>query len=372
MTDDPAYFLYHSIGLYPEKAEEMAAALSHFAEVWGASDDAQWGKMLGERQVFIDLWRDLIDAPEGTLTSSENVTSAFFSVLGGLPRDRLEGKRVLVAADCFPSLHFMLQGMEERLGFKLDTVPLRQGDTWVRDEDMIAAWGPDVGLALVTWVTSTASHRTDVDAMLAHGRKMGSLVGVDLTQAIGLIPFSLKDHPADFCVSTSLKWLCATPGAGIIQMQPDLLKEVTPELRGWFSQADPFSWDLDKFSFAPDARRFDNGSPSIMACVGSVPAMQWHAAQEGLWDHNHALSTRIIEDAGKLGLQLASPRNDAERAGSVMLTLPSAEHAARVVAGMRERQIYVDARGATLRMSPGFVTEDHHVDRLMDGLRALL
>jgi len=247
MTDDPGYFLYHSIGLYPDKAQDMANALSEFAQVWGAVDDNQWPGVLEARAEFLSLWRALITAPEGTLTSAENVTTALFSILGGLPPERLRGKKVLIAADCFPSLHFLLNGMADRFGYSLETVPVRQGDFWVRDEDMLAAWDESVGLALLTFVTSTSSHRCDLETMIAHGHKMGSLVGVDLTQGIGIIPFSLLETPADFVISTTLKWLCGTPGAGIIQMRADLIAEVKPELRGWFSQDNPFSWDLEAF-----------------------------------------------------------------------------------------------------------------------------
>lgn len=373
MTDtsgDPAYFLYHSIGQYPGKAAEMAEALSTFSNTWGALDDGQWPNVLSARAEFINLWRDLIDAPEGTLTSAENVTTGLFSVLGGLPTEHLRGKRVLVAADCFPSLHFLLNGMQERLGFTLETVPVRQGDFWVRDEDMIAAWGPDVGLALLTFVTSTSSHRCDLDALLAHGRQMGSLVGVDLTQGIGIIPFSLNDHPVDFVLSTTLKWLCGTPGAGIIQMREDLLKSVKPELRGWFSQDNPFSWDLDAFDYAPDARRFEHGTPSVLACVGSVPALKWHAGQGGLLAQNRGLTKAIMENAEEMGLPLATPKDEAARGGSVMLQLSETTDPVALVDGLRGEDVHVDCRGRILRISPGAVTRGQHVDRLFDSLKA--
>jgi selenocysteine lyase/cysteine desulfurase len=373
MTDtsgDPAYFLYHSIGQYPGKAAEMAEALSTFSNTWGALDDGQWPNVLSARAEFINLWRDLIDAPEGTLTSAENVTTGLFSVLGGLPTEHLRGKRVLVAADCFPSLHFLLNGMQARLGFTLETVPVRQGDFWVRDEDMIAAWGPDVGLALLTFVTSTSSHRCDLDALLAHGRQMGSLVGVDLTQGIGIIPFSLNDHPVDIVLSTTLKWLCGTPGAGIIQMREDLLKSVKPELRGWFSQDNPFSWDLDAFDYAPDARRFEHGTPSVLACVGSVPALKWHAGQGGLLAHNRGLTKAIMENAEEMGLPLATPKDEAAKGGSVMLQLPETTDPVALVDGLRGEDVHVDCRGRILRISPGAVTRGQHVDRLFDSLKA--
>ena len=372
MTDDPAYFLYHSIGLYPGKARDMATALAAFSDDWGAMDDAQWPKVLTARAAFLDLWRALIDAPEGSLTSAENVTTALFSVLGGLPDTCLRGRKVLIGADCFPSLHFLLNGMQERLGFTLETVPVRQGAHWVQDEDMLAAWDESVGLALLTFVTSTASHRCDVDALVAHGHRMGSLVGVDLTQGIGILPFSVADTPADFVISTTLKWLCGTPGAGIVQMRPDLIREVRPELRGWFSQDNPFQWDLDAFDYAPDARRFEHGTPSVLACVGSVRALRWHAGQEGLLAQNRELTAAVIDGARDMGLTLASPLDEARRGGSVMIELPANVEPAAVVDGLRDRRVHVDARGRVLRVSPGAVTELRHVERLFRGLRDLI
>lgn len=349
----------------------MAAALGEFADHWGAMNDTQWPVVLQKRMEFLDLWRALIKAPEGTLTSAENVTTALFSILGGLPAERLRGKKVLIAADCFPSLHFLLNGLQSRLGFTLETVPLRQGEYWVHDEDMRAAWDGGVGLAILTFVTSTASHRCDLDGLIAHGHRMGSLVGVDLTQGVGILPFSLQDTPADFVISTTLKWLCGTPGAGIIQMRQDLIETVKPELRGWFSQENPFSWDLDAFEYAPDARRFEHGTPSVMACIGSVPALRWHAAQKGLLDHNQRLTAAITEHAEKAGLTLASPRNADARGGSVMIQLPLASDPLHIIDSLRAQSIHVDCRGRILRISPGAVTDMRHVERLFQALEKL-
>jgi selenocysteine lyase/cysteine desulfurase len=365
---DHAYFLYHSIGLYPGKSADMAGALAEFAALWAAPDDSQWPRALEAREAYLTLWRDLIDAPDGSLTSAENVTTGLFSVIGGIA-DRLRGRTVLVGADCFPSLHFLLAGLQDRLGFRLRTVPLRPGESWVREEDLIDAWGRDVALALLTFVTSTASYRCDLDALVAHGHGMGSLVAVDLTQGIGILPFSLKETPADIVVSTSLKWLCGTPGAGIVQMRPELLAETTPELRGWFSQPNPFSWDLDAFAYAPDARRLDHGTPSVLACVGSVPALRWHRAQPpgALLAQNRRLAARIMEAARARGLELASPEEDGRRGGSVMVRLPEGVDGGALISGLREIGVHVDCRGTVLRLSPGVVTDEAGIARLFEG-----
>jgi kynureninase len=365
------YFLYHSIGTFPGKEEALRHQLAQFAAFWSREEDAQWPTALSLRREFVDFWGRLIDAPAGTLTSAENVTAGLYSVIGALPQRHLRGRRVLIAEDCFPSLHFLLAKLAHRFGFLLDTAKLRPGEAYVHDEDFIARWQDDVGVALLTWVTSTASHRCDAAALIAHGRRHGSIVGLDITQGVGVVPFSVTNG-ADFAISTSLKWLCGVPGAGIIYVAPPLLAECEPEFRGWFSQEDPFSWDLTKFRFAADARRFDHGTPSVLSAAGSLPGLRWHAATgiDMIAAHNRILSERIIAHARDRRWKIASPVDALQRGGSVMLHLPAG--AGDVVAALRSRQLYCDARGTTLRLSPGAVTTTGDVDTLCAALDHLL
>jgi selenocysteine lyase/cysteine desulfurase len=370
--DGSGYFLYHSIGLFPGKSELVAGALAQVARLWGTADDAQWPKSLEIRNQFLERWCSLIRAPAGTMTTAENVTTATYSLIGALPDHALEGRRLLIAADCFPSLHFLLAGMAERRGFELTTVLPRPGETWVRDEDFIAHWGPDVGVALLTWVTSTASRRCDLRALAAHGRAMGSVVGVDITQGVGIVPFDLHAMDTDFVVASTLKWLCGVSGAGVLQVRDALLKECHPELRGWFSQENIFSWGLDSFTYASDARRFDHGTPSILACAACLPALDWHARQDPalLGAHNRQLVDALIEGCGGLGLQLVSPKPAQERGGSVMFRLPPRANAVAAVAALRGQHVFTDVRGSTLRLSPGNLTTMAGVERLLQALRA--
>ena len=371
-SDGSGYFLYHSIGMFPGKDERIADALARVAALWGTPDDAQWPQSLEIRQKFVARWSDLIGAPAGTLTTAENVTTALYSIIGSLPDRWLQGRKLLIAADCFPSLHFLLAGMAERRGFEIDTVPMRPGECWVRDEDFVARWDANVGVALLTWVTSTASHRSDLRALVEHGHAMGSLVGVDITQGVGIIPFDVRAEDADFVVGSTLKWLCGVAGAGVLQVREGLLKECRPELRGWFSQENPFAWALDTFEYAPDARRFDHGTPSILACAACLPALDWHAQQNAaeLLAHNHRLIEAVMEGCVGLGLELVSPSAREERGGSVMFRLRPGADPAAIVGRLREQEVFADCRGTTLRVSPGNVTTPEGVERLLRSLRA--
>ncbi len=373
-TRHAGYFLYHSIGMYPGKERELAEATAEFAEVWAAPNDRQWGYVLLRRQDFIDYWRRIINVPKGSTTTCESVTDGMHKLVRSLPEGMLRGKRVLVTADCFPSIHFLLAGLAPKMGFTLDTVPLSEGKPWVEAGDVAARWGRNVGLAFLTWVTSTASARVDLASLVAHGREMGSMIGVDITQAAGLIPFDAMNPKVDFVVSTSLKWMCGTPGAGILYVEKSLALELEPEGRGWFSQNNPFSWDLDRFEYAPDIRRFDGGTPGSMAAVASLPALKWHADQDhaemAAW--NIRLVDRIIARADDLDLPLHSPREADRRGGSVMLRFPSKPEAAAVVGALGVEGYSVDFRGPLVRLSPGNMTAAETIDAVFDITESVL
>ena len=322
---------------------------------------------------FLDLWRAIIAAPPGTTTNCESVTQGLHMLMTALPKSLLKGRRVLVAADCFPSNHFLLTGLQERLGFKLDTVKPRQGAAWVADEDMIAQWDGDVAVALVTWVSSTTSRRADLETLARHGHAMGSLIGVDITQAAGLLPFSVNVPVVDFAVSTSLKWMCGTPGAGILYVAPGLVDACRPEVRGWFSQDNPFNWDLERFQLAPDIRRFDNGTPGMMAAAASVPALEWHAGLDhgAALNHNRSLTKLLIKAADDLGLGLLTPRREDDRGGSIMLQIPPDVRPDDLLARLRASHIHADSRGQALRLSPGVMTSAEATQRLTAMLAGL-
>ncbi len=112
-----------------------------------------------------------------------------------------------------------------------------------------------------------------------------------------------------------------------------------------------------------------------MAAVASLPALDWHAAQDGaaMLAQNRRMTGRIIAVAEDLGLALVTPRPEAQRGGSVMIRLASPEAAQATLAAFRATGLYADARGPVLRVSPGFVTTDEGVDRLiaaLPGMRA--
>lgn len=361
------WLLYHSVGMFPGQEEAVREALATFASQWCRPDLGRWDYGLQVRQRALDDWARLVGAPAGTVFAAENVTEAFARFVGALGRERLAGRRVLIAADCFPSLHFMLAGMAPVLGFTLDTVPLAEDAAFVSDDEFIARWDDGVALAIVTWVTSTASKRADLTRLAAHGRAQGSLIAVDITQGAGILDFDVTRPAVDFVATTTLKWLCGAPGTGLGYINPALLDPaLAPLVQGWFSQPDPFNWDLARFSLAPDARRFDNGTPSFLPYIASGPGLAWRLAADGaeLRAHNLRLAHRLMAICDAKGYRLRSPREDERRGGSVMAELPAHVDPRALEVSLALQGILVDTRGATIRFSPGVLTTSAALDRL--------
>ena len=356
---------FHSVGRFEGQQAAIDAALQRFSSAWSAPS-LPWAEIDGERDRVLALYAKLINAPATSVFAAENVTSAFHSFITAMPRQRLAGKKVLIAEDCFPSLHFLLTGLATIFDFQLVTVPMRAGHHWVEDDDFVTHWTPDVAIAIVTWITSTASKRADMERLVSHGRKMGSVIAVDITQGAGLLPFDVQQPAVDFVASTSLKWICGVPGAGMAYVAPALMDSLAPTLRGWHSQPDPFSWALDKFTFAPDARRFFNGTPSQLPFIASAPGLEFILSQPpgSLRRHNLALCHQILDMVDRHGLELLCPRADAARGGTIVFRCPANWNSLEFCKMLARHGFHCDCRGEKIRWSPGLVTTSKAMEAL--------
>lgn len=369
--EDAGWLMFHSVGKFPGQQAAMDSIMAEFSQSWCAFDDRRWAELDAGRRAAIDLWRGLIGAEAGTVMTAENVTACFHSFIDALPPGTLRGRAVLIAEDCFPSLHFLFSELSRRKEFELVTVPVRPGADFVEDDDFEAAWTADVALAVITWVTSTASKRADLDRLVAHGRRMGSLIAVDATQALGCFPFDVNAPSVDFVSSTSLKWMCGVPGAGFGYVAPHLLDGLRPGLRGWFSQPDPFNWDISRFSLAGDARRFDNGTPSYLPYIASLPGLRWlvKTGSEAVLDHNRKLRALLREIAKRHGLKIVSPEEEDRCGGTVVVEIPGRLAEEDLTRRLLSKGIFCDMRGNRMRWSPGYITTEQALERL-DGALA--
>ena len=262
--ENSGYFLYHSIGQYPDKAADLAAAMEEFARVWGTANDEQWDYMLGQRAEFLDLWRKMIGAA-GKHRDDLRERHAGPAHAG----DRAAGETICEAARClspptgFPSNHFLLTGPSGAVGIHARHRQDAPGSLLGRRRGHDRPVGPQCG--------ARAGDLGEFD-LLPQGGHFGTCgtwprgwevsSASTITQAAGLLPFSVEAPVVDFAVSTSLKWMCGTPGAGILYVRPGADRQLPPgTARLVQSGTIPSTGTSINFDYAPDIRRFDNGTP---------------------------------------------------------------------------------------------------------------
>jgi selenocysteine lyase/cysteine desulfurase len=195
---------------------------------------------------------------------------------------------------------------------------------------------------------------------IAHER--GALALLDDYQDCGTRPVDVKAMDLDFYVSGTLKYLLGPPGLAFLYVRKSLALSLVPSITGWFGQANPFAFDVKLLEPAPNARRFQAGTPAIPSVYGASEGVR--LLQEiGL--HNVAsqvrtLTTVLLQGARELGIRSKTP---ADSVGPlVVLQTKDSDALVKIFA---ENGIVVSNRHDGLRIS-------FHVYNTLDDVRAVL
>jgi cysteine desulfurase / selenocysteine lyase len=206
--------------------------------------------------------------------------------------------------------------------------------------------------------------RLDLERLAAFCRRRGILLCVDAIQSLGAVPFDLARVPAAFVAADGHKWMLGPEGLGLLYVDP----EIRPRLRlhqfGWHMVAHPGDYEAADWSPAPDARRFECGSPNLLG-VHALEASLSLLLEVGMAQVHAAISERVarlIELIDARGFELLSPREPARRAGIVTFRVPGTEPAALHKALMAQGVICAQ-RGGGVRFSPHFYTDESVLER---------
>jgi kynureninase len=100
-----------------------------------------------------------------------------------------------------------------------------------------------------------------------------------------------------------------------------MAEQLTPTQTGWFADRDIFEMDHTDYSPAPNARRFQSGTPPIPAIYGGIAGME--LMQEiGIADiraHVLALTDSVIDGVDALGGIVVTPRAHDHRGALVCI-----------------------------------------------------
>jgi kynureninase len=340
--------------------KEVFSRLTDYAETWATRGVRAWAEGWWDMPVTTgnEVAR-IIGAEPGSVVMHQNVSicqSLILSCFEPAPKRN----KIVYSELNFPSVMYVYESHARNDKLRIETVKSDDGIT-IPLERFLKAIDEETLLVPFSHVLFKSGFLQNAKAITERAHEVGAMVVLDTYQSAGTVPFSVKELNVDFATGGSVKWLCGGPGAGYLYVRPDLQQKLQPKTTGWMAHEAPFAFDTE-LRYAPDIRRFLHGSPAI-------PAL--YAAQSGyriineigvdrIREKSVRQTTRLIELAEEAGFRVTSPKDAADRGGTVTV---GHEDAAAITSELIRRDFIVDFRpGAGVRISPHFYTSDEELE----------
>jgi selenocysteine lyase/cysteine desulfurase len=280
--------------------------------------------------------------------TSSGMMHALFGLTGG----------VAMSAGEFPSMTFAAVRAEQSLGVV--------APTWIETDhgrvtpgnlrDQLTSSVAAVAVSLVDFRTGYLVDLEGIRQVIGD-----RLLIVDAMQGFGVVdaPYEV----ADVVVSGGQKWTRAGWGTGYLALSDRAAEALTPVFSG-FNATDVEGTPLDEVP--PPTRgvaAFQISNPDPIAQARFATALE-EIAEVGVPEINSSIAekvSRLIELADEYALTVVSPRDEAERAGIVVIE-PPADQLTVLTASLFNHGVTTTTREGRVRMSAHVSTDDDTFD----------
>jgi selenocysteine lyase/cysteine desulfurase len=344
---------------------QAMAAVDRFVESW-RERGAPWDAWMEEVDRARLRFAELINARPHEVAVVPNASIGAYAVASAL-RFGPDRDGIVTSDLEFPSIAHVWLAQAER-GAAVRHVRHEQGVIPV--EAWQAAIGPHTRLVSAFHASYANGARNDLAAIGKLARDQGAHFFVDAYQGVGVVPIDVRALEVDFLVAGTLKYLCGTPGMAFLYVREELAPTLVPSVTGWFARRQPFAFDPFTLDYAGDARRFQTGTPAIVAAFTANAGMALLAevGVERIWPHVRELTASLTRRLQAEGFTLFSPADAAYRGPQVSAYVEDANAVGQQLA---ERGIIVSPRGQAIRMSFHYYNNHTDVARAADELVTL-
>jgi len=361
------YMISNSLGAMPRGVYDR---LHEYADAWATRGVRAWEEGWWDMAVKVgDKIGALIGAKPGEISLHQNVTLTQAVVSSCFDFSGSRNKVVLVDLE-FPSIvYFYLE--QRRRGARVEIVKSEDG-IQAPIEKLLKSIDETTLLVPISFVLFRSASIVDARAIIERAHKVGAHVILDAFQAAGTVPLDVRALETDFAVGGVLKWLCGGPGVAYLYVREDLRGKFQPAITGWLAHQQPFEFKVGPIQRREDSFRFLNGTPHIPALYACQPGLEilGRVGIDRIREKSQRQTERLIEGALKRGWRVNTPRNRAERGGTVSIECP---HAREVTSELLARDILVDYRPAAgVRLSPHFYNKDEEIDFALAQMEEIL
>ncbi|MFZ0640288.1 MAG: aminotransferase class V-fold PLP-dependent enzyme [Candidatus Acidiferrales bacterium] len=351
------YMISNSLGAMPRAVYEQ---MKSYADAWATRGVRAWEEGWWEMAVSVgDKVGAIIGAGAGEISLHQNVTLTQAVISSCFEFSSRRNKVVLTDLEFPSTIYFHME--QRRQGARVEILKSDDG-LHAPLEKILAAIDDTTLLVPISLVLFRSATIVDARAIIERAHKVGAHVILDCFQAAGTVPFDVRELGTDFAVGGVLKWLCGGPGVAYLYVRPDLRAKLSPKIAGWLAHKRPFNFEAAPLDAREDSYRFLNGTPHIPALYACQPGLEIirEVGVNSIRKKSVRQTTQLIDGALQRGWRVNSPRDSAERGGTVSIDCP---HAQEVKNELVARNILVDYRpGAGIRISPHFYNRDDEID----------
>lgn len=322
-----------------------------------------WGAWMEKVEEAKSRFAALINADPDEIAVVSSATQALAQVASALEYD---DRDEIVTTDLeFPTVPQFWHAQQRRgatLRFAESPDGLR-----VPADEYARAMSDDTLLVSTAHAYSFTGGLMDVKAVADEVHDRGGYLFLDAYQSMGVVPIDVEEQEIDMLVSGTLKFLLGGPGIAFLYVDDAIVGDLVPTNMGWFGTDDIFGFETEEPRFADGARRFELGTPPAPNAYTAAAGMEviQEVGVDRIRERSLELTSTLIEESGRRGFSVRTPRTDDHRGGVVNVQVSDPD---AVETKLLDDGFNVSTRGGGIRLSPHFYNTAEEIHAVVDAL----
>jgi len=350
---DPSlcYLNHAAVAPWPKRTVDAITAFATQNLKKGATDYPHWEAK--EKHLRQQL-KELINAPSvDDIALLKNTSEALSVVAYGLSWNT--GDQVIISDQEFPSNRIVWESLSQ---YGVEVIEVNLDHTDSPEMAIIDAVTPNTRLISISSVQYATGLKIDVNQLGEYCADNQVLFCVDAIQSIGAYKIDVQACKADFVMADGHKWMLGPEGLALFYCSERVRDQLKLYQYGWHMVEDAGNYDNKQWSIASSARRFECGSPNMLAIHGLSASLAL-LLEVGMTTVEQELTARVDFLQEKLsalaGVELLSSDNSGRQAGIVTFKNHNIQSTSLHASLMRQGVICAK-RGGGVRLSPHFYT----------------
>jgi selenocysteine lyase/cysteine desulfurase len=357
---------YLNSGSYCALANDVKAAFEGYMEdrlLVGAN----WDVWITKNESVRALTAQLLHAAPDEIAVTASVSAGLNALASALDFSGARNK-VVISDFEFPTNAQIWHAQEPR-GARVVHVP-RAADGYIPLENFAKAIDEQTQLVAITHVCFRNGAKLDIPGIVRLARAKGAMVLLDCYQSVGSLDIDVKALDVDFAAGGMLKYLLGTAGIGFLYVRDAFTKTLLPTNSGWFAQTNIAAMDITANRPAPNARRFEAGTPAVVNAYAAEAGLKFllSVGTPAIEKRNYALTQACMQKLTEIGWPSVTPKANERRGATI--AVPSRDSGG-LSKELMKRDIVTSHRDDNVRASFHFYNNDADVESFIEAMKDL-